>query len=38
MCDTMCLQNSDPTPFSFIRRASDLKKNIAATFSLAPDE
>lgn len=36
--DTKCLINSDPTPFSFIRRAADLKCYLAATFSLSPNE
>jgi alpha-D-xyloside xylohydrolase len=29
---------AQPVPFSFIRRASDLSRNIAASFRLAPDE
>jgi alpha-D-xyloside xylohydrolase len=29
---------AQPVPFSFIRRASDLSRNIAAAFQLAPDE
>ena len=29
---------AQPVPFSFIRRASDLSRNIAAAFRLAPDE
>lgn len=36
--DTYCLLNNEPTPFSFVRRATDLKRSIAATFKLAPDE
>ena len=32
------LINCNPMPFSFVRRASDLKRFMAATFSLAPDE
>lgn len=29
---------SSPLPFSFIRRATDLGRSVAATFSLSPDE
>ena len=29
---------SSPLPFSFVRRATDLGRSIAATFSLSPDE
>ena len=29
---------SSPVPFSFVRRATDLGRSIAATFSLSPDE
>jgi hypothetical protein len=29
---------AQPVPFSFIRRANDLSRNIAAAFQLAPDE
>lgn len=36
--DSRCLINSDPTPFSFVRTASDLTRKIAASFSLRPDE
>jgi alpha-D-xyloside xylohydrolase len=36
--DSWCLINSDPTPFSFVRTASDLTRRIAASFSLQPDE
>jgi alpha-D-xyloside xylohydrolase len=36
--DSKCLINADPTPFSFVRSASDLTRRIAATFSLSPDE
>jgi alpha-D-xyloside xylohydrolase len=36
--DSRCLINSDPTPFSFVRTASDLTRRIAASFSLQPDE
>lgn len=36
--NTRSLLNCAPIPFSFVRRASDLKRFVAATFSLAPDE
>lgn len=36
--DTKCLINSDPTPFCFVRRASDLRRKIAASFTLSSDE
>lgn len=36
--DTKSLQNNAPIPFSFVRRNSDLKRHIAATFTLSPDE
>ncbi len=29
---------SSPLPFSFVRRATDLSRSVAATFSLSPDE
>jgi len=29
---------SSPLPFSFVRRAADLSRSVAATFSLSPDE
>jgi alpha-D-xyloside xylohydrolase len=38
LLDSRCLINSDPTPFSFVRTASDLTHKIAASFSLQPDE
>lgn len=38
LADTRCLINSDPTPFSFVREASGLRRKIAASFSLAPGE
>jgi alpha-D-xyloside xylohydrolase len=38
LLDSRCLINSDPTPFSFVRKASDLRRHIAATFSLSPEE
>lgn len=36
--DTTCLLNCDPMPFSFVRKAKDNKRRIAASFSLAPGE
>lgn len=36
--DSLCLKNNEPVPFSFIRRSSDFKKMMAASFSLAFDE
>jgi len=36
--DRVGLSNARPTPFSFARRASDLARRFAASFSLAPDE
>jgi len=36
--DTKSLQNSDPTPFAFARRAEDLQRTMGATFTLSPDE
>jgi alpha-D-xyloside xylohydrolase len=36
--DSKCLINADPTPFSFVRSASDLTRRLAATFSLSLDE
>ncbi|HAU38682.1 MAG TPA: alpha-xylosidase [Phycisphaerales bacterium] len=38
MKDSRNLQNSEPLPFCFLRRASDLQRRIAASFSLSPDE
>jgi alpha-D-xyloside xylohydrolase len=38
MADSRALQNSDPLPFLFVRRAEDYRRRIAAVFSLAPDE
>jgi alpha-D-xyloside xylohydrolase len=38
LLDSRCLINSDPTPFSFVRKASDLRRHIAASFSLSPEE
>ena len=34
----MSVANSRPTPFSFVRTASSLRRHVAASFSLAPDE
>ena len=36
--DCVGLRNCQPIPFSHVRRASDLARRFAATFSLAPDE
>lgn len=36
--DTKSLQNIDPIPFSFVRKAADLRRHIAASFVLSPDE
>ena len=36
--DRVGLLNCHPVPFSFARRASDLARRFAASFSLAPDE
>ncbi len=36
--DTFALMNSDPLPFSFVRRAEDHRRRLAAVFSLAPGE
>lgn len=36
--DTKNLENGEPTPFSVVRRNSDMKRRIAASFSLSPDE
>lgn len=36
--ESMGLQNCYPIPFSFIRRSSDLKRRMAITFTLSPDE
>ena len=36
--DTGCIENIDPVPFSFIRKASDFKRYIAASFTLSHDE
>ncbi len=36
--DTRSVVNSLPTPFSFVRNSSNLRRHIAASFSLSPDE
>ncbi len=36
--DCRALQNTDPLPFMFARRAEDGRRTFLATFSLAPDE
>lgn len=36
--DTFCLQNCRPLPFGFTRRVSDLGRQFAASFTLAPGE
>ncbi|HEY5586540.1 MAG TPA: hypothetical protein VIK78_18875 [Ruminiclostridium sp.] len=36
--DTKNLENSEPTLFSILRCSSDMKRRIAASFSLSPDE
>jgi alpha-D-xyloside xylohydrolase len=38
LSDTMSVVNSMPTPFSFVRLASNLHRHIAASFTLSPDE
>ena len=38
LADTMGVVNARPTPFSFVRNASNLRRHIAATFALSPDE
>lgn len=38
LTDTKSLTNSDPTPFSFVRRTTDTQPVGAASFSLSPDE
>jgi alpha-D-xyloside xylohydrolase len=38
MKDNRSLRNSDPLPFSFIRRCEDGGRRFAATFTLAPEE
>ncbi|MDQ4002322.1 MAG: alpha-xylosidase [Actinomycetota bacterium] len=36
--DSWSVVNTRPTPFSFVRTASSLRRHIAASFSLSPDE
>ncbi len=36
--DNYTLNNSNPMPFSFVRKSEDMKRHIAASFSLQPDE
>jgi len=36
--ESLCLKNNEPVPFSFMRRSSDFKKMMAASFSLTHDE
>ncbi|MDQ3913206.1 MAG: alpha-xylosidase [Actinomycetota bacterium] len=36
--DSMSVVNTRPTPFSFVRTASSLRRHIAASFSLSSDE
>jgi alpha-D-xyloside xylohydrolase len=38
LADAKGVVNSMPTPFSFVRNASNLHRNIAASFTLSPDE
>jgi alpha-D-xyloside xylohydrolase len=38
LADTKGVVNSMPTPFSFVRKSSNLHRHIAAGFTLAPDE
>ena len=38
LSDTRSVVNTHPIPFSFTRSASDLRRHVAASFSLAPDE
>src|ERR687894_1643473 len=38
LADTMTVVNTRPTPFSFVRKASNLRRHIAASFRLSPDE
>src|SRR5215217_380755 len=38
LSDSMSVVNTRPTPFSFVRTASSLRRHIAASFSLSPDE
>jgi alpha-D-xyloside xylohydrolase len=38
LADTKTVVNSRPTPFSFVRNASNLHRHIAASFRLSPEE
>src|SRR5919202_203837 len=38
LSDSMSVVNTRPTPFSFVRTASSLRRHIAASFSLSPGE
>jgi alpha-D-xyloside xylohydrolase len=38
LADTKAVVNTRPTPFSFVRNASNLRRHIAASFNLSPDE
>jgi alpha-D-xyloside xylohydrolase len=38
LSDSMSVVNTRPTPFSFVRTASSLRRHIAASFSLSSDE
>jgi alpha-D-xyloside xylohydrolase len=38
LADTRGVVNTRPTPFSFVRNASNLRRHIAAAFTLSPDE
>jgi alpha-D-xyloside xylohydrolase len=38
LADTMGVVNTRPTPLCFVRNASNLRRHIAATFTLSPNE
>ena len=38
LADAKGVVNSKPTPFSFVRKSSNLHRHIAASFTLSPDE
>lgn len=38
LSDSRCVINTNPTPCCFVRNASNLHRNIAASFLLSPDE
>jgi alpha-D-xyloside xylohydrolase len=38
LADTMAVVNTRPTPFSFVRNSSNLRRHIAASFTLSPEE